>query len=223
MVICFKSYEKKIVILGGLVVATLLAGSVLLTMQKRGQQEVMVQEPKSQDSVQTKSSSPANWKTYSNTEYGFEIKYPQNWVAEEFFSAGIGAPFDCKVTPDKCKNFSVKFSSPDKTIQPIVLETSQKVSGEPATKNSDAVESPTWGKNISGQEFTKSNSYFPMFDSCFTTAGVKNVKLKNDVNFHFFTFYEPKGSTAEAMEKSCFQEIPDETFDKIVGSFTVTK
>lgn len=181
-------------------------------------------DPVVETPVQTEPANPidtSNWKTYRNEEYGFELKYPKTWINEEFASASIGLPVDCKITPKKCKNFSVKFSSPDKIVQPVVFETLKKNSGISVVKNPDAVELPIWEKNIFGHQFTKSNNYFTIFDSCFTTAGIKNVSLKKDVNFYFFTFYEPRGSTVEDVEIYCSKEIPDQVFDKIVGSFTV--
>lgn len=217
--------NKKIVILGGLVVATLLAGSVLLTMQKRGQQEMVVQNGSNdRDIVQTNDSVPATWKTYSNKEYGFEVRYPETWTAEGFTSASIGLPIDCKATPEKCENFSVKFSSPDTKVQPVVFETSKKGTNSPSVSDSKAEGQSTWKKGSVGHEFTKNSSYFPIYGSCFVTASLGKVSLKKDVNFYFYTFYEQSGNlSTEEVEKICSKEISDENFDKIVGSFTVTK
>lgn len=205
-----------------LLIMFLIGGGIYWVWQSRSliapvitPEPVVVTEPnQSETSIDT-----SNWKTYRNEEYRFEVKYPESWAAEEFMSAGIGAPIDCKVTPEKCQNFSVKFSSPDKTIQPVVLETSKKISGEKVAKDPNTVKLPTWEKNISGNEFLKSNNYFEIFGSCFTTASTKNMNPKKDVSYYFFKFYEPVGLTVEEIAEYCSKEITDPVFDHIVASF----
>lgn len=39
--------------------------------------------PSSSPSVSTTADPTANWKTYTNTKYGFSFKYPKDWVIEE--------------------------------------------------------------------------------------------------------------------------------------------
>ncbi|TXH01277.1 MAG: hypothetical protein E6R05_05880 [Candidatus Moraniibacteriota bacterium] len=69
--------DKKILTTVVPIVLVFLAGTVFLIMQRRDQQGV--QTAKDQGSTQTNSSIPADWKTYSNKEYGFEFRYPKEW------------------------------------------------------------------------------------------------------------------------------------------------
>ena len=42
----------------------------------------------------------ANWKTYTNTEYGYSIKYPPNWIYEEETREGsLGLGFEIHLKP----------------------------------------------------------------------------------------------------------------------------
>lgn len=167
---------------------------------------------------------PSDWKTYNNKDYGFEVKYPENWTAEEFNSAGVGLPVDCKVTPEKCTNFSVKFFSSDPKQRIVVFETSKKDPNSQSKDDSKPEGWSSWDKSIAGHNFVKNSSYFPIYESCWVTANRPDTaSLRNDVNGYFFTFYEvPEFMSGDDVEKYCLQEIPDETFDKIVGSFIVT-
>lgn len=173
-------------------------------------------------SFKTFSGDTSNWKMYRNEEYGFEVRYPEDAEVETFYSNGIGSPVDCKKTPEKCLNFSIKIQN-KKGENLITMETFPKELPRKNDTNEEDSGSLTFhrgGKTVSGNNYTKSNSYFPMFSSCFTVVSFSDANLRKNDGFHFFKFYEIQGETSlDDAKTSCAKENKDVVFDEIIGSF----
>ena len=61
--------QKKVLIIIGIIILAAIIGGAFLWMQK----------PKTPVTEVKNNSQTADWKTYTNTEYGFEIKHPSNY------------------------------------------------------------------------------------------------------------------------------------------------
>lgn len=173
-------------------------------------------------SFKTFSGDTSNWKMYRNEEYGFEVRYPEDAGVETFYSNGIGSPVDCKKTPEKCLYFSIKIQN-KKGENLITMETFPKelpLENDTNEENSGSLTFHRGGKTVSGNNYTKSNSYFPMFSSCFTVVNFSDANLRKNDGFHFFKFYEIQGETSlDDAKTSCAKENKDVVFDEIIGSF----
>lgn len=231
------SKNKKALILSiPIMLLAILFGGWLLLYGQRNVQNVpkeplvalerLVAQPLSQ-SMETQTPSTvdtSNWKTYRNEEYGFEVRYPEDAEVETFYSNGIGSPVDCKKTPEKCLNFSMKIQN-KKGENLITMETFSKelpIKNNTNEENSGSLTFHRGGKTVSGNNYTKNNSYFPMFSSCFTVVSFPGINLRKNDGFHFFKFYEIQGQVSlDDAKISCAKENKDVVFDEIIESFRI--
>lgn len=193
--------------------------------ERTAQMQNKQDEPKQLDNFgQNSDIDTSNWKMYRNEEYGFEVRYPEDAEVETFYSNGIGSPVDCKKTPEKCLNFSMKIQN-KKGENLITMETFSKelpIKNNTNEENSGSLTFHRGGKTVSGNNYTKNNSYFPMFSSCFTVVSFPGVNLRKNDGFHFFKFYEIQGQVSlDDAKISCAKENKDVVFDEIIESFRI--
>jgi len=86
--------------------------------------------------IATTSNEVAGWKTYTNTEYGYEVKYPSDWVYDELTTPTKGEI----VSFSKDKNgvgevqiYSMPNSKGDKSLKDWWYNNEYKRLGEPST------------------------------------------------------------------------------------------
>ena len=229
--------SKKILILAAIFILAALVGGVLWVAKEKSERMALEKQNKERTAqMQNKQDEPkqldnfgqnsdidtSNWKMYRNEEYGFEVRYPEDAEVETFYSNGIGSPVDCKKTPEKCLNFSMKIQN-KKGENLITMETFSKelpIKNNTNEENSGSLTFHRGGKTVSGNNYTKNNSYFPMFSSCFTVVSFPGVNLRKNDGFHFFKFYEIQGQVSlDDAKISCAKENKDVVFDEIIESF----
>ena len=229
--------SKKILILATIFILAALVGGVLWVAKEKSERMALEKQNKERTAqMQNKQDEPkqldnfgqnsdidtSNWKMYRNEEYGFEVRYPEDAEVETFYSNGIGSPVDCKKTPEKCLNFSMKIQN-KKGENLITMETFSKelpIKNNTSEENSGSLTFHRGGKTVSGNNYTKNNSYFPMFSSCFTVVSFPGVNLRKNDGFHFFKFYEIQGQVSlDDAKISCAKENKDVVFDEIIESF----
>jgi hypothetical protein len=87
---------KKWLVIGGILLVILLTGTAYVLSQ----QESKKTEPPAKQSVSKPTPTPdptADWKTYTNTKYGYSIKYPENTKIDTSLDAAI--TFSRNTTP----------------------------------------------------------------------------------------------------------------------------
>ena len=72
-----------------IIVALLLAGGAYVFTQTKPVGQTVTTNPtptQTTPETQTTASQTADWKTYTNTQYGFTVNYPSNWVSKGYWS-----------------------------------------------------------------------------------------------------------------------------------------
>lgn len=77
-----------IVIVLGLVMGFFWIRGAMNSLQKLGESTNKIELPEIQTPTENSDAQTADWKTYTNTEYGFEFKYPEDWALEDSFVGG---------------------------------------------------------------------------------------------------------------------------------------
>jgi hypothetical protein len=71
------------------ILATIVGGGILVYLRNFEKEMIStttfpeIKRPEKVEKETSKTEETANWKTYKNEDYGFEVKYPEGWVIEE--------------------------------------------------------------------------------------------------------------------------------------------
>jgi hypothetical protein len=183
--------RKTIVILGIIVVITALAGVAGINAKEI---------PK--------------WKTYKNVNYGYAIKYPENWTCREYPDTKTGAGFrpsnlpgqeyiniDASGTAENIKN--MPFDEYVKIAATVEIQNYEKLNSIAKVSTDSGVKGykTTWICN--GWHFVKSKSlpitYFDK-NNAVNQANYKSVQLRLD-NSKYLDIYNKMLSTFEYITK----------------------
>lgn len=150
----------------GLIIAIVLGiavvgGGAYYLGKNKGENNIIKENPI--DNLSPKDVSIANWKTYTNKEYGFELKYPNDWKFSTSFSNADGFFF----TENKSQNGFTLAVLPKG-------EFDHGYSGEPFISDTQID-----GKNVKESKWNDSTSY-QFTDSTTPSTWIKcGLDLKN--------------------------------------------
>ena len=168
--------------------------------QEQGKQESEGQV----EELKTKNIDTSSWKEYCNQEYGFCVKYPENWRVEKMkFATMLPAPLpiNCKKTPEKCPFDGVQFFSENSSVY-----TESTFFSVIVLKNDELKTKNGWYINkIEGNEFAPG-------DIChFVYTEELNDQEKILV------------STSRSHKSECNEEQKDKLLDAVVESIKIIK
>lgn len=218
--------NKKVLILSipMILLVVLFGGWLVLRGQKSVQESrkpLVVAENPTQNPGDIQPSMEINtsrWKTYQNEEYGFTVKYPEEWNKEVFFSGGGSDPgIACKSLSNEC-HYSVGFYDTNKRSY-VAVQVIPK--GSPQGKDASVNEkSNQVGTTLSGLKYSVENVYDAMLSSCISSAHLTSSKNQNI--FSVSTTHDDQvRKTSDEAEKFCAQEYKDPTFKGFLKNFNI--
>jgi hypothetical protein len=159
--------------------------------QKQGEEKV--------EELKTTDIDTSNWKTYRNEEFGFEVKYLEEWEVEKMKFATIWpapVPVNCKKTPEKCPFEGVQLfnlNSQDDKIKYITIKV--------------LASDEEYGLNDGYNAYKTSGSEFAPGDYCLFSY-VK--KIKNERNLLI--------TTSIYSNDRCDKDVHNKLFDGVINS-----
>lgn len=175
--------------------------------------------------TQTPKDETSNWKTYSNSQYGFEFKYPQDWLVEEYPGVISEEPsiyplykrkaefenhllisiYDSKIEGKRGQDIAVILQifdpSPIKDIEKACLP--------------ERTGCITSHKNINGLKFTINT--FGYIEEIFSGIGREVISIKDGKLFRFYTDLPEKEKDVSASADKIFY------IDRITNTFKFTE
>jgi hypothetical protein len=135
--------QKKFIILA-LIVLIIVAGGVIVWSKKMNQEvseKNVKEEVKIAENTNTNNVDTSDWKTYRNEEFGFEVKYPQNFELSENNEWSQLAPFFQVMFSDKTnpeKSFQVKVTLNKGMSEPLNIHLDHPVDYQDVLDNENA-------------------------------------------------------------------------------------
>ncbi len=197
------SNSKKV--LGGIILVAVLAIGGYLVWNTKAK---TVAEP-----VITKADETANWKTYTNAKYGFELKYPETWATVNYDNGapGFGIAFQSKIDGSGFKIVTDENLSPSQTIKQYLQD------GD--ARSQTAYEgSPS--KDIISSKYTfVSNLPAIQREEFWNAAGFKTIitYVKNGTTIYYLQLQPQVNLDAKYTEEN------QETYNQILSTFKFTK
>lgn len=155
--------------------------------------------------VEQKTDVPADWKTYKNTKYGFEFKYPKDWIIKDTIADGGGV----KVFESSASNaadFAIKYYD-----KPAFLAAASQA----AKKNITSV------KNFADVQFPSGHIDMTI-DGKKTYGGYASDKEGN-LNILYIESENSVYSVATAYPKNAAQNPKTKINGQILSSLKITK
>jgi hypothetical protein len=198
--------KRNIVILGTVLILAIVVVGGFWVWRSNQKVEVVEEQIQSQNQQQGGDQQvlvdTSDWNTYRNEEYGFEVKYPEEWeisLVENGFMKVRNEISECALVPEGC---------------PVVV-----LYDKNEYFNSDYVSIDI--KDSFSQEINKTSKWLTgMLSGCHVTA-TKNLKDNN--GFSFYSFYEAMDLNDEEKTnidiKKCQSNNLNPYFEYIVKSF----
>ncbi|MCX6722607.1 MAG: hypothetical protein NT094_00890 [Candidatus Staskawiczbacteria bacterium] len=152
--------NKKIILVTIVVIFAVILGyfwiiSAINNLDKIGKNVSQIKLPELQTpgvktpSAQTQNNQITDWKTYTNTKYSFEIKYPSDWTFREYDS-GVALSPKGKITEQGSIN--VGFYKRSSEYCKISFDDYVKIAGPSEIQNYESVNTINGGTNQNGIE-----------------------------------------------------------------------
>ncbi len=168
-----------------------------------------VEDKEGGDAVSVDKIDTSNWKTYRNEEYGFEVKYPEEWMLEEFISgAGADQGIACEKISEVCY-FSIGFLTVDRKKSPAI----RILPKNQFEHQYIDVDSTQTGSTLSGLKYSIQNIYDAMLSSCISLAYFE--KLSHDGSHGFLiseTHDDQVNFSYDTTERNCSKKYEDAFF-----------
>ena len=147
-----------------------------------------------------------NWKVYSNNQYKYEIKYPENWNFREYISGVAFSPIDDNFIQGAV---AVGFYARGTDYCKIAFEDYVKIAGPSEIQNFESLNAGEEGLSEQG---------VPMFRATWNyidMQGNKKVSLP-------ITYYKPNNEDCGSIDASLNEEKYADTYNKMILTFKFT-
>ncbi|MFA6072093.1 MAG: hypothetical protein WC810_26305, partial [Janthinobacterium sp.] len=155
----------------------------------------------------------ADWQTYTNDKYGYEVKYPQDWIYRQFPDTKSGAGFKLQSAPD-----DIQYEVIDINVNGRPLN-SQKISFQEYVKIAAVQEIQNYDSLKSIEKVTTQSGligYKTTWNVSSITGGKSSVSLP-------ITYFDTKNSKGDTVQISISDEKYLEIYGQMLSTFSFTE